>query len=359
MSDDDSDNASSSKYLSHIPQSTLALIDDAFDSTIKEARGDIEGALTHERQAKRRRLLAPQAPDTAGGFILDDENNSVNESGGFLVGESFDGTTNNREEELQEGDLYGRAPHIPLSLVPRALQILDLDPSDASALAVFSNASERPSSSDPHAWSRNEEGKLEDIVTRNDFREVCAALLPQSFNAPALGAHRGGGRPSASASVSPLSSLNGDGDDGYSDVFEESGASEDEYVPEKSEKKGKGKKAQSVRKLPAGKSRSTRSQSKATISSRKDAFTSARSGPRELTARQEQDTLSAYSLFFPELRGEGSSGVTNAAALSEKRLTIKDIANAASLIKEKLTVEDVSCVLPEYLPSQIHLIERT
>ena len=130
-----------------------------------------------------------------------------------------------------------------------------------------------------------------------------------------------------SVSTSPLSSLDDD-----SDIFDDLGTSEDEYVPEGTKKKGKGGKARSPTKSkkPVGEARSTRSKS-----SRKTSSTDP--GPQELTSRQMQDTLTAFALFFPELRGQGS----NESVLVEKSLGIKDIANAASLIKEKLKAEEV------------------
>ena len=101
--------------------------------------------------------------------------------------------------------------HIPLSLIPAALQSLDLQPDDPDVLAVFQNAAS--------GWeaSRGSAGRSQDElrVSRKDWRAVCAALLDTSAG--------------------------DDGDEGDraeeredEDIYEpgqfESGGSEDEYV---------------------------------------------------------------------------------------------------------------------------------
>jgi hypothetical protein len=61
--------------------------------------------------------------------------------------------------------------HIPLTLIPTALQILDLPPADEEVLAVFENAA--------RGWGGAQVSTGEEGVSREDFRAVCAALLPE------------------------------------------------------------------------------------------------------------------------------------------------------------------------------------
>lgn len=314
------DDSSDSEGISYISPNTLASIDHALNRAVQEAKQEIAGGV--ERPVKRRRVSREPPEEPAGGFVVEENGENFNEdNGGFVT----DGIA---AEEVSDDHFRGNEEsHIPLSLVPRALQILDLNPSDQDTLSVFANAAEQPSPSDSRAWSRNEEGDLEEVVARKDFRAVCAVLLPETFATTTESGRNN--MMQMSVPQSPLSSLGES-----SDAFEDAETSEDEYVPEGLKKRGKLVKARSPNKskkvVGEGEPRSARIKS-----SRKIAHQG--SDPQELTSRQKRDALTAFSLFFPELRGEEP----DEHVLMERRLGIRDIADAASLIKEKLKAEEV------------------
>jgi hypothetical protein len=64
--------------------------------------------------------------------------------------------------------------------------------------------------------------------------------------------------------------------------------------------------------------------------------------PRTLTVRQLREAKSAFALFFPDMD-------MNDAALNTKKLGIKEVAEAAKRLKESLSADDVSLTLPAAL----------
>ncbi|KAL5514497.1 hypothetical protein ACEPAG_2586 [Sanghuangporus baumii] len=350
MSDSDVDDAVAS-----LPGQTLRRIDEAFDRAISESHPEEK-----QRPRKRRRIEQDAQPgpstepELAGGFLLDDDNDGdsdnadLTDAGGGFVLEGNDGSEN-------ENTSASQPTHIPLALVPRALQLLDLDPSDTQVLSVFKNAASSWSEETGEGRRRprrelqlsnlsdmdedeDGESEAEQVISRRDWRAVCAALIPSS-----------------NPLDSPLSSLEDSDDDDdtravpeeesdsgssavISEDLEESDTSSDEYIPD-SKRKGKGKskskgksnsRPQSNKSSPSKKPRQSRGKTRR--DSTPDTST--------LTSRQQQDTLSAFALFFPSKPRATRSDLSEE-ELSKKRLTIKDIANAAASIKEKITAEEI------------------
>ncbi|EJD05355.1 uncharacterized protein FOMMEDRAFT_144943 [Fomitiporia mediterranea MF3/22] len=346
MSDSDIDDD-----LSSLPQGTLKRIDDAFDRAILESQPE------DEPPQKRRRVEQDVEPELAGGFLLDGEDTNTGDTGGGFIVEGND-------VDVEQSEPSTVPTHIPLSLIPRALQLIDFDPSDSQVLSVFSNAaSSLSSSASPRKYrsssrvaddEEEDEDQSSQFVSRQDWRAVCAALIPTEEGQPA----------EKENPDFPLSALEFEYDSGSSDAvqsadLEESGSSEDEYVPDSKSKRSTRARAQ------RGTSSPTKSTSKSSTKGprkskgkgkRKAKDSSLTPEPfeggsgRTLTPRQVQETLSTFALFFPNISKSKSkknnsnkdkNGNLDDSDLSKKRLIIRDIANAAASIKEKLTAEEI------------------
>lgn len=280
-----------------LPPRILRVIDRAFDKAIAESRSETSS----ERPRKRQRTLEDATP---GGFVVDDE--PPPPDGGFLVDEGDDATA------AADVDLE---THIPLSLIPRALQLLDLPPNDHEVLEVFTNAA-----SGWEGQSVSVSGELgEQAVSRRDWRAVCAVLLPSSSHNDQLHA---GSDDYSHSDLSSLSSLS-------SDEYNEDSGTEDEYKPTKK------KEARNQ----AAKSGTKSRKNKESLPSASVDFESSGDG-HSLTARQKRDALSLFALFFPGTP-TGPDGLPVEEALREKKLTAQDIASAARTIKEKISAEEV------------------
>jgi hypothetical protein len=332
-----------------IPPQVLRRIDNAFNRAIEEAREQVDDQLTSERPTKRRKL-AQQLPQPAGGFLIKG-GDEVTE-GGFVPASSEYISEGGDDVQVEGSDDDERSPffsHIPLSLLPRALQILDLDPSDTATLEVLRNAADVPSVNDPEAWKRDGEGRMEEVVSRRDWRAVCAALLPGGDwdnDRSNEGEDKEGFarvddlEEKADESESPLSNF-----DDEMDVLE-SGTSEDEYVPESSKRASTAKRSKVT-----DRSRKTGTSTPRRHSDKRSPklFAGVSEGTQKLSERQEQETVSAFSLFFPDMRGKDSERDED--GLKKRSLTIKDVARAASLIKEKISAEEVRVILMFAYPS--------
>ncbi|KIJ24073.1 hypothetical protein M422DRAFT_275224, partial [Sphaerobolus stellatus SS14] len=133
---------------------------DDFDLLSQSAQRQIDAAFTSvfrsishaQGPSRKKRKVDVPAEDAGGGFLIESE------------------AEQSESEEENQNDI------IPLSLIPSALQLLDLPPDDEEILRVFRNAaggwngmSGEPSSS----RTSNEEGS----VSRKDWRTVCAVLV--------------------------------------------------------------------------------------------------------------------------------------------------------------------------------------
>ncbi|KAI0343079.1 hypothetical protein BDW22DRAFT_1428518 [Trametopsis cervina] len=325
----------------------------------------LDAALTHGSEAdghndpprKRRRTntsatKSPQVdapggflseePPAAGGFVIDDEDQPM---GGGFVPEGDTANTNSRESSLSaapDSDHEGtedviKPTRIPLNLIPRALQLLDLSPDDEDVIDVFRNAAsgwENRGSS--HRTDEHADSAL--FVSRKDWRAVCAALLDASAQDDEM-------EEDVNMDNKDVQESEGSeedyvqSEDGISDDAEEDG-SEDEYHeggfmrPSPSKQRGgKGK----SKATPARKTRRRRGSDSSVLS---DDEVSTQS--KHITPRQKAESRRMFSLFFPD---------TPESQLDGRRIMIKDVSRVAEILKEKITVEEIVEMLEAFSTS--------
>ncbi len=295
--------------IANLSKRTLKRIDDAFDRTIRARAASgygysDSGDVVPPPTVRRRRgeaLNPPNSSGGGGGFIPE----SPLLGGGFLP--DSDGDQMDVDYDAHNSS---EPTHIPLTLIPTALQILDLPPADEEILAVFENAA--------RGWGGAQAG--EEGVSRKDFRAVCAVLLPDEED------QEGGSDGSEGEDEEPeVSERQQDGE--YFE--EESTLSVDEHSDEYTSKgKARAKAVAKSRPTPRGRSHKRK---------RVDSTdTSDEEGPIRITARQRAECRKAFALFFPDVPGS---------ELDSQRIMIKDIVRVADLLREKVKAEEVRGVL--------------
>ncbi|EIW77164.1 hypothetical protein CONPUDRAFT_129361 [Coniophora puteana RWD-64-598 SS2] len=278
-----------------LPRSLQRRIDSAYDTTLT--------SLADDKPARKRRKITQDIEpggfipeDTGGGFIVDEP-----APGGFIVEDDAPGgfiVDDDDEDATPDSDSGDVTPsHLPLSLIPSALQILDLPADDEEVLAVFSNAAS--------GWGA-EHGASEEGVSKKDWRSVCAVLLEQDGDEE--GSAGGDAGPSTSASSPPRDI-----------VGSEPEPDDDDY--HMSTKKSR-------------RSRITKAQESS--DEEEDAK------PKAITPRQKEGARMAFRLFFPDVEDD---------AVDTQRIMIKDIARVAQLLKEKLTAEEIIEMLDAFSSS--------
>jgi len=283
-----------------LPDSTKQLIDAAFDDVL-----DLNAPSRNVHPpSKRRRIIAESQP------------------GSFLPPSSSPSP-----QPLQT--------HIPFSLIPAALARLNLDPDDEDVLHVFRNAASGWSRSQSQSGLEDGRGEAEGVVSRKDFRAVCAVLLdaesgpsPPSRSsisgAPiAEGGgfliedeNEGGGFILPTTSTSAATSDHFDSGDDDSDVYQDSDSSKDEYIEGPSPSKSK-------RHIKP--------------SSNYDSDEDMADPPhpnakKSLSPKQKRESRLAFGLFFPDVGDDKLDG---------QRIMISDIIRVAGLLKEKIKAEEV------------------
>lgn len=256
-------------------KSTMQAIDDAFDQTLREAENDTD------RPRKRQRTESAVEDTMAGGFLLDDDEEA----------------TDSREIDAEE---------MPLSLIPRALQLLDLSPDDAEVTEVFKNAAFERQSAEPND---PDNGGLETVVSREDWRAVCLTLLPEAVNEL------------ETEEVPDM--LSSPSSEDYDDD------SAEEYVPD-----GRRRKQSAAPRSSNRKSRRVKKRSE------DDSYEDTKK--KSLTVRQRRDALSSFALFFPDLPKTDNNEVSER-DLVNRRLTAEDIAQASKSINDKISSDEVCC----------------
>jgi hypothetical protein len=326
-------------------------IDPTFSSLSPRLRKRIDRALDtacadasdNGPSRKRRRVASASLPPSdatmsmAGGFIVDDpapggfvvEDEDQPMGGGFIAEDrpssdagGFVPSSNSPSAEDEET----RRSRIPLSLIPQALQLLDLQPDDEDVLDVFRNAAS--------GWENTVEGlnrraasEDELFVSRKDWRAVCAALLDTASardQEEQLQEDESMIEGESEASEDEYEGL-----DRTSDEVSEDDDSEDEYQEGgfmRSSLRGKGK--EKAKAAPVARKRGSRKASYSSDSSRD----SLEARPRQLTARQKAECRRTYALFFPDVPDSELDG---------KRIMIKDITRVAGVLKEKISAEEV------------------
>ncbi|KAI0731281.1 hypothetical protein C8Q76DRAFT_774876 [Earliella scabrosa] len=324
-----------------LPSALKQRIDSAFDAAINNTRDSL---VSHP--PRKRRKLDRDAASQPGGFIVEDAppggfisdgsapGGFLPEGGGFIgedgpVAGDFLADDRPDEDEVRS--------HIPMALIPSALQLLDLQPDDEDVLAVFRNAATGWGQS-----TRTDRGAADDVsdllVSRKDWRAVCAALLDAG-----AAEEEDVDMAEADAGV-PVSDEDGDDVEAASDSAEEyiqSGGSDPSELGTDDDSDDDYEQGGFVRSSGTGASstkvntgnRSTRAQSRRTRG-RKDGWEGSEEETSEghrLSARQKRECRATFALFFPDVADE---------ELERQRIRIKDIARVADLLKEKITAEE-------------------
>jgi len=265
---------------------------------------------------------ALEEPEASGGFILDVDDDD--DGGGFVpepspprAGPSTSTipVAHDSEEGSPDSDC-----HIPLSLIPTALQILDLPPSDEQILLVFKNAASGWTSGSASARGASRTaGPTEEVVGLRDWRAVCAVLLESDAQV--------------------------DDDDGTDrergarmseDLTEDSGGSSEEYVESDPGGDSDGQDLEDDNYSDAPAKRSTRSTRRSARENKgfdgSDEEDVEIKKNRPLTTRQREASRQAFALFFPESAD---------ADLEKQRITISDLVRVSKELNEKITYDQV------------------
>jgi len=258
-----------------------------------------------EERPKKRRRLDQTAEEPQGGFVLDDE-----PAGGFIL-EHVPAKGDVSADDEKETDT------ILLSMIPDALQLLDLPPDDPEVLSVFRNAAS--------GWSNQIPGDLgEGDVTRADFRSVCLVLLGGDEDMDIE-------ETEPPSNVPQENNVDEESDGALSDAYEESSLTSPE------EEEGEDDDYQDSDygdARPKSKGKRTKTQ--------KDSESDLDLSARPITSRQRQVCLDAFQLFFPS---------ANSNDLPQQRIGLKDLMRAAESIKERIKAEDMQEMLKEFSSS--------
>ncbi|KAG9013820.1 hypothetical protein FRB94_000800 [Tulasnella sp. JGI-2019a] len=329
-------------------------IDRAFDRAVEGAPSRIYTDAEQPSPSKRRKIgqkveapaamdsggggdddgggfLPPDEEEAGGGFLPPGDGNDDGDGGGFVVDE-----TEGPSSGVAKTQPVSSGPtHIPLSLVPRALQILDL-PQDPDVLNIFRQAASGWRTLDHHA-------DQEDGVSRKDWRAVCAVLMADPRDTGMERASQSSSAVFSEREMEAEGSDDGDDDDerdespvegndddyGESESNDEDDDDDDEEYEARSAKRG----------AAARKTRSAkRGGQKSPSLSEPD------QGPVQLTARQRKECLKAFALFFPDFADDKVN-------LVKQRILIKDVARVAKMLKEKLATEEILEMLEAFSTS--------
>ena len=266
-------------------------------------------------------------PDICGGSIVDDDY-----GGGFVpepspprAGPSTSVIPVDHDSETQgEEDSPDSDSHIPLSLIPTALQILDLPPDDEQVLLVFENAASGWTSSLASARrTARAVGPAEEVVSLRDWQAVCSVLLEP--DAQDIGADDEDDRIDQDRDARmPDELVEVSGGSGEEYVESDPGGDSDDPDPDDD----------NYSDTPA--KRSTRSTRRSTRANKgfdeSDEEDVEIKKNRPLTARQKEASRQAFALFFPS-----STDVD----LEKQRINISDLVRVSKELNEKITYDQV------------------
>ena len=300
--------------IANLSRKTLKRIDDAFDRAIHGEAASGHGysgdrdVVAPSMVRRQWEALNPSSSSAGGGGFIPE---SPLLGGGFLP------DSDGEQTDAGHGTHKPNEPtHIPLTLIPTALQILDLPPADEEVLAVFENAA--------RGWGGAQVSTGGEGVSRKDFRAVCAALLPENED-------QEGGSDGSDGSVDEGEGLEESELQQDGEYFEdESSLSVDDEGSEEYTGKGKAR-AKAVAKFrPIRRGRGKkRKRVDSTDTSDVDRLI-------RVTPRQKAECRKAFALFFPDIPES---------ELDSQRIMIKDIVLAAGLLKEKIKAEEVRKIL--------------
>jgi hypothetical protein len=289
-----------------LPRKTQNKIDSAFDLvaerklSAKSAREPVAGVFIPESGGF---IRDDKSDQFEGGFIREDD-----EPGGGFLRDDPDASNTLGRGLLPEGDDQ-QNDQIALSLIPAALQHLNLSPDDDEVLAVFRNAATGWTSSRDGTSDAQNSGGENQVVSREDWRSVCAVLL-----------EHGSEGDDAQGSDIEMSGPRIESDGAaVSDEYQESAAEDevgdddDDYIEKPTTQR---RTQRTVKWSPSASSLSL----------------SPDSHPRKLTSRQRQACIDAYTLLFPTAPAE---------ELLNQKIMIKDLQRVAKLLNEKLKTQEV------------------
>jgi len=259
--------------------------------------------------------LPPTGIDSHAGFIVD---SPQDQPGGFIA----------PERDLQDSE----PTHIPMSCIPAALQLLDLQPDDEEVLAVFRNAASGWTSQpllDPiRDTSDRPEWEREPTVSRDDWRAVCAVLLEPVPAEPTNDVEE----EDDDGEVERPGADPNDDDDDDNDESDEYQYEDEPFAHESSDADDDSDEYLEDQEGPGAKRRSPRKTTHATSSSSPPAtgYT-----PGKLTPRQTLECRRVFALFFPDVSVDSKD-------LDGKRIMIKDITRVAKVLGEKIKAQEVS-----------------
>ncbi|CAL1714979.1 unnamed protein product [Somion occarium] len=319
-----------------LPVSVRDRIDHAFDSALES---------TQATQPWKRR--EPESNDTAaGGFISNDTSSAggfIMEEptpGGFIIDEPAPGGSIVDSESPSAGGFIRddqdsdeetsdeEHNRIPLSLIPTALQLLDLQPDDEDVLAVFRNAASGWSERSRTSGGEDEE----QFVSRKDWRAVCAALM-DTGDGPGDDEDRDvemrmddDNEVLSEEEYNPSDTSSSEAGEDDDDEYNEGG-----FIPTKAKGKQAASKWQS------------RSRAKSDTDSLQDSdFDDLPNTPKRITPRQRADCRRTFALFFPNVEDKD---------LDRMRIMIRDVSRVATLLKEKITAEEIVEMLEAFSSS--------
>lgn len=249
-------------------------------------------------------------PENGGGFIPESSgSNMLAIEGRFSIVSEVSPTTDSADSNS----------FIPLSLVPTALQRLDLPPDDPEVLAIFHNAASGWKFGSKYVGNVQNTGKHDLYVSREDWRSVCAVLLEGEDKGMFMDDNVHGQQNEGSEMESDYDEKindNGSGDDS------------DEYV------EGRASTRKRTRRPLSATTKTTPSRKRThTLSEDEDASSDDTNQQRPLTARQRKTCLTTFALFFPEASKQD---------LPLQRIMIKDIQRVAKVLGEKIKAEEVN-----------------
>jgi len=262
---------------------------------------------------------------TGGGFIVDGDD----EDGGFILepspprpGPSTSAASLAHDSEVQGEEDSDSDSHIPLSLIPTALQILDLPPDDEQVLLVFKNAASGwTSNSISTRRSLRAAGPTEEAVSLRDWRAVCSVLLEPDVQG---GFDEEDNGMDQDRDVRMSDGSNGDSG-GSSEEYAESdpGEESDEQYLDDDYSDTPAKRRSTRRKITRGKDGFDES----------DDFDTEAKKRRPLTARQKEVSRQAFTMFLPPGSTHGD--------LEKQRITISDLVRVSKELNEKITYDQV------------------
>jgi hypothetical protein len=252
--------------------------------TVRRRRG--EGALAEASGSSNMAGgFLPPSPPAAGGFLLDDE-----------------------EPEVKISEVQPEiADHIPLSMIPSALQLLDLPPADEEVMEIFRNAA--------GGWNGSRDSG-DQGVSRKDWRAVCLVLL------------NGNGEEESEVGLDDEIPM-------HDEEIEEDDSSQDQEYREEGDDSMED--VESDEDNYTQKSRKGAEKGKRTAATRqsKRAAKESSEEPKTITRRQRAACREAFALFFPDVEDKD---------MDSQRIMIKDIVRVSGVLKEKVTAEEVRSI---------------